>query len=114
MGKSDEMKEKLFGGVGRIKATGGHQVDLKKLLKPLEWEKGIMRVFCEGCGSTLEVDRFMAEVYVRIANVELPESPEKFYFKSRGCGLCDRVDNVRPVELIPIPGYAKGKSPVGL
>lgn len=92
-------------GVGRIKATGGHQVDMKKLLKPLEWKEGVMRVFCEGCGSTLEINRKMAEIYAAIANVELPDSPEKFYFKNRGCGLCDRVDNVRPVELIPIPQH---------
>jgi hypothetical protein len=36
MRKNDEIKEKLFGGVGRMKATGGHPVDFKKLLKPLE------------------------------------------------------------------------------
>jgi hypothetical protein len=51
-------------------------------------------------------------LYAAIANVELPDSAEKFYFKNRGCGLCDGVDNVRPIELILIPGYAKDRSPV--
>lgn len=78
----------------------------------MEWKEGVMSVFCEGCGATLEVDRELAQVYAKIANVKLRGSPEKFYFNSRGCRLCDRVKNVRPIELIPIPGYAKDKSPV--
>lgn len=80
---------------------------MKKLLKPLEWEKGIMRAFFEGCGATLEIKRKLAETYGTVTNVELPNSLNNFYFKNRGCGLRDRCNNVRPIELIHIPQHAK-------
>jgi len=99
--KEIELKKKMFGSVRKIPCTGGHFVDIKELYKPLEWERGVMRSFCEGCGYTLEITEEAALKMAEKAGVKLPSSPESYYFHTKSCGLCDGDDNTIELEEIP-------------
>ena len=87
--KEIELKKKMFGSVRKIPCTGGHLVDIKELCKPLEWESGVMRFFCDGCGYTFEISEEAALEMAEKAGMKLPSSPESYYFHTKSCGLCD-------------------------
>jgi len=93
--------EELFGSTKRINATGGHKVNSLDLAKPLEWEQGFMRLFCEGCGNLVEINRQFAEAIFRLLARKMPDNPQEFYFQSKRCGYCDGQDNA--IKLFAIP-----------
>jgi hypothetical protein len=103
MSTKDDRKiaEKLFGSVQKIKATGNHKVNVLELIQPLEWEEGVIRAFCEGCGTYVELNQKIAERYAYSAYIKLPENAEKYYFHTKGCALCDSPN--AEVKLIPLP-----------
>lgn len=96
-----ELKTRLFGSVGRIKATGGYTVPVEHLHDPLEWEHGVVRHFCEGCGAVFELKESRALRFVEMAGVEKPKSWEGWYFHGRACEVCDGLEPL--VELRAIP-----------
>ncbi|MFZ7111991.1 MAG: hypothetical protein ACOWYE_09940 [Desulfatiglandales bacterium] len=96
-----ESKIQLFGKLGLIDAKGGHPVPVYGLHRPLEWERGVIRYFCEGCGSIFELKQSQALRFVLRAGARRPNSWEGLYFHGRACGVCDGLD--RFIELRPIP-----------
>lgn len=97
-----KLAEQIFGSThSKIKATGGHLIDITKMLKPLSWEKAVIRAFCEDCGIYVELNQEIAERYAFSAGVKLPEDPQSFYLHTKGCALCDSQNS--EVKLIPLP-----------
>lgn len=89
MSPDDErkMKEELFGRIGVANPSGSHAMDPKNLLEPLEWTKGVARVFCKRCGETIEITLSLAnELADESGNI--PASFEGLYFEVRSCILC--------------------------
>lgn len=89
---NNQIKEDLFGGVEKIRATGDHVINQEELLKPFS-EGALMRAFCKGCGTLAEINSDLAQEYAKNAGVKLPENPAGFYFESGGCALCDSQDS---------------------
>lgn len=91
---------KLVGIVPKVKATGGHKVDIEKIKAPMEETGSVIHSFCEGCGYTLEITQAGAEKLARMAKVELPSSLEGRYFVTKCCDLCDGTDLAIRLEKI--------------
>ena len=89
MSRDDErkMKEELFGSIGVANPSGPHVVDPKCLLEPLEWNKGVARVFCKRCGEAIEITLSLA-IKLADRSGKNPASFEGLYFEVRGCVLC--------------------------
>jgi len=69
---------------------------MENLLKPLEWEEGIMRAFCEGCDATLEANRKMAKYTLQSP---MPSSPilwKNLISKVEGAGCVIYVTMFNP------------------
>ena len=88
----DQIKKQLFGTVGKIPCKGGFTVDNTELIKPFEWHQAVIRSFCEGCGFTLEINEEVAKELAEKADIELPSSPNSYYFITKNCCLCDGQD----------------------
>jgi hypothetical protein len=100
--ENSKIAEKIFGStISKIKATGGRKIDFKKLLAPLDWNQAVVLAFCEDCGSYVELNQEIAERYAYSAGIKIPENPKSFYFRTKGCALCDSQN--AEVKLIPLP-----------
>jgi len=97
---SQEIKKSFFGQVKKIEATGGHTPDLGRLQKPLEGPDSVVRLFCTGCGTYVELTQRGAEIMVRPTNVSLPASLEGNYLKTASCSACDGDDPTVTIEII--------------
>ena len=83
-------KDKMFGEVEKIKATGDYKPKREDITKPFAGENSIIFVFCRGCGNTFELSRKVAEEFARKASEQLPGQIEPgMYFEVEGCEVCD-------------------------
>ena len=85
-----DLKE-LLGTVKKMPSQGDFSADKKELLKPFEWDKAVVRSFCQGCGSLLEVDKKGADELSKLANTAR-SSWAGYYFQTRTCILCQGKD----------------------
>lgn len=85
-----DIKE-LLGSVKKLPCPGGFSIDKKELLKPFEWDKAVVRSFCQGCGSLLEVDKKGADELSKLAKTTR-SSWHGYYFQTRSCLLCQGKD----------------------
>jgi ferredoxin len=69
------------------KATGGFKAEKEALLQPLH-EDGVVRSFCSGCGTCLEIHEKGAAVLAKMAKAEVPASWEGCYFETKRCQIC--------------------------
>jgi hypothetical protein len=92
MNNDRDIKKRLFGSVKKIADKGNFSVDEAELSEPLEWEKAVVRSFCQGCGTVLEVNRKGAEKLAKLAGITLPSSLEGYYFQTKTCVLCQGDD----------------------
>ena len=80
-----EIKKKLLGTTKKIKATGGHKVNPKKIHSPLEG-KNVIHYFCTGCGTTSQLSRKVSNNYLENS---LSETIKKgSYIEGVGCEAC--------------------------
>lgn len=105
MSHDDErkMKKELFGSIGVANPSGSHAVDPKSLLEPLEWTKGVARVFCKRCGATIEITLILARKLAGKSG-NIPASFEVLYFEVRGCILCSGGYKQPSMKLISSAG----------
>lgn len=92
--------EKLFGGIVKRPATGGHTPDDISLRKPLEDPEAVVRSFCTGCGSYLELSQNGVEILERKFSIQHPENLKGHYVLADRCISC--ADNFENVVLKPI------------
>ncbi|PIT94505.1 hypothetical protein COT98_03240 [Candidatus Falkowbacteria bacterium CG10_big_fil_rev_8_21_14_0_10_39_9] len=99
-----EKKKSLLGEIGKIHATYEHDVPVKKLNLPLE-PGAVIRVFCQGCGTTFGLNEEDARgLYELLAYKTLGEKPKTFlghYFETGVCPFCNGEQN--NVRIKPIP-----------
>lgn len=92
----------LFGITKRIKAIGNCVVNPADLSAPLE-KKWTSQLFCKGCGTLVGVNEEFAILLAKDANQRFPEYPEKFYFETERCGLCDgKGDNIKMFPILRV------------
>lgn len=91
--------KELFGTVKKLPGQGNFSVDQQELSKPFEWDKAVVRSFCQGCGSLLEVDKKGANQLSKLAR-RVGSPLDNCYFQTRTCVLCQGDDLT--VELKPI------------
>ncbi|WP_419656051.1 uncharacterized protein Dvar_51550 [Desulfosarcina variabilis str. Montpellier] len=84
---------KLFGcaKAAKIHATGGYRPDPVELSDPLEWNRGVIREFCSGCGSLFELCRSGAAAMGELGGFQLPDDLSDRYLVVDGCSCCDAV-----------------------
>lgn len=93
----DKIAEKLLGKTGIIKRKV--IPSLSKLRQPLKWGEAVTRSVCLGCGTILEINRFLAEEYAASAGITLPPSLEGKYLESAACSLCNVDERVKGIKL---------------
>jgi len=93
------MNEKSY--VGEIQSNGIKMLNLKDLAKPLQNSDAVANVFCENCGSLLEINQAGAESLVEISNEDVLDFSKK-YFITSGCALCNSDKNIS-VHIKDIP-----------
>ena len=92
--KSDKeraLAAELFGTVDPrpIRAAGGYKPILRDLTAGLEWDQGVIFVFCCGCGTLGEADMAGAKRLAKQAGKSLPDNLAVYYFETNGCECCD-------------------------
>ena len=85
-----EVKERLFGAIGKVPVTNDTALPSdEELGAPFEWERGVVRCFCWGCGSLAEISETLANELFGTIDVPLAGSFFGKYFVVHRCIICD-------------------------
>lgn len=88
-----EVFRRLFGGIRKLDASGGHQPTLKQLQKLGKVEHaadyGVVNSFCAGCGTILCLIQEGSQALAQIAGVPVPPNWEGKYFQVLRCPACN-------------------------
>ena len=82
--------QQLFGGIRRLEAPGGKTVDPEALRAPIvDDPESVVRAFCTGCGSLLNISQEGARNLSELAGIDTPACLDGVYFESARCIACD-------------------------
>ena len=85
-----EVKGRLLGAIGKVPVTNDTALPSdEELGASFEWERGVVRCFCWGCGSLAEISEILANELLGKIDSPRPESLSGKYFTVRRCFLCD-------------------------
>jgi len=92
-----QLNKELFGQVKKLPATGGHIIDEDNITTPFEDDDSVIRTFCKGCGTILEISCEGAENLAVLAGIIVPDPVKNHFFESERCIAC--ADDFDEVEL---------------
>jgi len=92
-----QLKKEIFGQVKKLPATGDHVIDEERIIAPFEDDDSVIRTFCKGCGTILEISSGGTENLAVLAGIIVPDPVENHFFESERCIAC--ADDFDEVEL---------------
>ena len=103
--KTQKLREDAFGTIksSKLPCTGGHKPNPDKLNAPLEWEYGVIHVFCEGCGIYFEAGKDFLEEFSKKYGKSPPEPLSGWYVESNMCTICHIKEKTYSLQFKKIP-----------
>ena len=95
----NDLGEKLFGSIEHLPKPGGFIVDPKKINMPLEKETSVIKLFCAGCETYIEVGDKGIKELTKNSEIKLPPDLTGYYFESDGCFLCSDDKKEKKIKL---------------